>query len=349
MKLSQKAKIVLKEHSILRQLSPKLPLKTPFSVLIDPSNICNFRCTFCPTGYPGLIKKAGRPKGMMNFSLFTKIIDEMQGFDQKMEKINLYKDGEPFLNKNLDKMISYAKRKNIAKNISTTSNGSLMDKTRAIEVIEAGLDIIKISVENVSDEGYKRTTRTITKYDTIRKNVEFLFNEKEKRGAGLKIFAKINDVDLSDFEKERFIKDFSPISDSINVTPLNGWNNSYGYDFTLGLGPSINTTAYANTPLKKDRKICPDIFYSMSVNFNGLVSTCCVDWSLGLVIGDASKENIVDVWRGEKLQKLRMLHLEGKRDKIRICSNCQVIQSAPIESDIDDDSERLLKLYRQNK
>ena len=124
----------------------------------------------------------------MDFSLFTKIIDEMQGFDQKVKKINLHKDGEPFLNKNLARMIDYAKRKNIAETINTTSNGALIDKARAIEVIEAGLDGIRISVEHVSDEGYKRVTRTVTKYDTIRKNVKFLFNEKERRKTGLKRF-----------------------------------------------------------------------------------------------------------------------------------------------------------------
>ena len=37
-------------------LAELLPLKVPYSLNIDPSNVCNFRCTFCPTGYPRKLK-----------------------------------------------------------------------------------------------------------------------------------------------------------------------------------------------------------------------------------------------------------------------------------------------------
>ena len=43
--------------------------------MIDPSNLCNFRCTFCPTGEKSLLGKYERPKGVMPFELFSKIIN----------------------------------------------------------------------------------------------------------------------------------------------------------------------------------------------------------------------------------------------------------------------------------
>lgn len=32
-----------------QRLEDKIPLNTPFLILIDPSDKCNFRCKFCPT------------------------------------------------------------------------------------------------------------------------------------------------------------------------------------------------------------------------------------------------------------------------------------------------------------
>lgn len=325
-------------------MSESLPLEVPFSLLIDPSNICNFKCSFCPTGHPKLLAKADRPSVVMDFNLFCKIIDDLRGFGRKLEKINLCKDGEPFLNKNLVKMVAYAKTKEIAKNISITSNGLLIDKPSAMGIIEAGLDSIRISVEHVSDEGYKKTTNTPARYEDIRKNVEYLFDEKTKRKSDLKIHAKLIDTGLSNLEKEKFVRDFSDISDSININPVDGRNNSQGYDFTLGQGIS-SATDYADTPSKVNRKVCPHPFYSMAVNSNGLVSVCCMDWSLDAVIGDVSKESLVDIWKGEKLRNFRILHLNGERKKIKICADCHVVMAAPIESDLDSVSESLLAVY----
>jgi MoaA/NifB/PqqE/SkfB family radical SAM enzyme len=223
----------------------------------------------------------------------------------------------------------------------------LLNEANAKGIVEAGLDSIRISVEHVNDAGYRKITNTQTKYEHIRRNVEYLFNEKTKKKSNLKIHAKLIDTGLSDFEKEKFIKDFSGISDSININPIDGRNNSHGYDFSLGQGIS-STTDYANTLSKMNRVVCPQPFYTMAVNFNGLVSVCCIDWSFDTIIGDAGKESLVDIWRGDKLREFRIMHLKGERKKINICADCHIIMGTPIESDLDEAADSLLSVYRKN-
>ena len=145
-----------------------LPLATPLFILIDVAIACNFRCSFCPTGDDALLKSVGRPNGLMELPLFRKIIDDASEFNPRLQRVLLYKDGEPFLNKDLGEMIAYAKRKNVASSIETTSNGSLIDRQRAIEIIEAGLDSIRISIEHVTDEGYKEVTKIFSDYNSRR-------------------------------------------------------------------------------------------------------------------------------------------------------------------------------------
>ena len=39
------------------ELKNALPLRTPYVIYIDPCDTCNFRCKFCPSGNPELMKK----------------------------------------------------------------------------------------------------------------------------------------------------------------------------------------------------------------------------------------------------------------------------------------------------
>lgn len=320
-----------------------LPLTTPLSIFIDPCNLCNFKCTFCPTSDQELLKSINRPRGMMNYDLFCKIINDIGQFDNRVRKLHLYKDGEPLLNPDLCRMIKYAKQKDIADSVETTTNGSLLNEAKSIEIIESGLDVIRISVEHVSDKGYKAITKTFSDYKTIRKNLKFLFKEKERRKSQLKMHTKILDVKLSNNEKEKFLEDFSPYSDSVNIDTLMGWSFSEKKEFTLGV--KVNTGMDSKSILKKERRICPEPFKSLCVNFNGEVSVCCVDWSHGTVIGNANEESLINIWNGKKLQQFRKIHLKNKRETIPVCSNCHYLQGMQELKDLDNYADELNKIY----
>jgi len=279
----------------------------------------------------------------MEYELFCKIIDDITGFNKKIKKINIYKDGEPFLNKDVCKMINYAKNKNIAESIETTSNGSLIDENTATDIINSGLDAIRISVEHINDKGYQDITRTFSNYETIKKNVSFLFKEKERRNSCLKIQVKIIDVNLSKEEKETFLNDFSSISDSINIDTLMGWSSTEKKDFTLGA--DVNTGMDSQSNIKKDRLVCPEPFKTLSINFNGDVSICCVDWSMATTVGNVKNESLPDIWNGQRIRDFRKTHIEGQRNKLKACSNCQYIQGINELSDIDNYTDKLKNIY----
>ncbi|MFC2136141.1 radical SAM/SPASM domain-containing protein [Bacteroidota bacterium] len=327
-------------------LFKQLPLSVPHSLHIDPVNLCNFKCAFCPTGDPSLLKKFNRPKGTMKFELFTKIIDDLKSVvddsGQKVIELHLYKDGEPLLHKRLGEMISYVKSKDVAESIQTTSNGALLTQEKAIELIENGLDVIRISVEHVSGEGYKNVTQNFSDYDKIIGNVRFLFEEKNKRNSPLRIHSKILDVSLSLKEKEKFITDFQSISDEISINQLMGWSNSDEKDFTLGI--DVNRGMGGKARLRK-KKICPEPFRSLAINFDGQVSICCVDWSFGTIVGNISNESFSDIWNGDKLNEFRTLHINDERNKIKACSDCHYVLGFPDHLYLDSYVSRLKTLY----
>lgn len=323
-------------------LADVAPLPTPFTIHIDPTNACNFRCVFCPTGDLDLLKTINRPKGTMRLEFFQKLIDDIGKFDSKLRKLQLYKDGEPLLNKQLPKMIAYAKQKQAAESVETTTNGALLTVEKSKQLIDAGLDVIRVSIEHVNDEGYSKITQNYSDYNQIRSNIENLFNLKKQANSDLIIHAKIVDANLSDSEKQKFYDDFSSISDTINIDSLMDWDGSdtYGRDFAMG--QKLETGMNGVTKINSQRSVCSAPFKSMAVNFNGQVSVCCVDWGFETLIGDSHEESLLDIWNGEAMRKFRIIHLEGKRNTLSACADCQYMHGFSEYENLDGVADKLL-------
>ena len=327
-------------------LYKQLPIPVPQSLHIDIGNLCNFKCTFCPTGDKNLLEKINRPQGMMAFGLFVKIIDDLKAMvnesGTKVLEMHLYKDGEPLIHKDLKKIISYAKESGTALSVETTTNGSLLTKEKAVEIIEGGLDALRISIEHVTNDGYKKITSNFSDYEKIKENVKFLYEEKKRRNTGPAVKIKIVDVNLSKSEIEKFFSDFSSIADIINVNQLMGWSNSGIKDFTLGVNVK---RSMGGTAKLCNKKVCPEPFRSLAINFDGQVSVCCVDWSFGAIVGDVSKKSLKEIWEGEEIRKFRMHHLNGKRSEIEACRECHYLKGFADHLILDDKIEMLKKTY----
>ncbi len=323
------------------QLSEVVPLAAPYLVHVDPTNLCNFQCEFCPTGLPNLLDEVKRPAGRMDYELFEKIMQDMQEFPVKPKVLHLYKDGEPLLHPQFGRMAKAARFGEVAEKINLTTNASALTDRKAQEILDAEIDLVRVSIEHVTDEGYKEVTKTFSRYQKIIDNVANLYKERNKRGGKTQIWVKILQLNLSDQEIEKFGQDFSQHCDECLVMTPMGWSRTDLYDFTLGSQPTTGDNG--ETPLKNNRIVCPYPFYSMAVNFDGTVSVCCADWSHGTVVGDVKEQTLLQIWQGNAMNELRKKHLLGQRSDIDACSNCQTIQGLPMDSDLDDTRNQIIK------
>ena len=170
-------------------------------------------------------------------------------------------------------------------------------------------------------------------------NVKFLYNEKEKRNSKLKIHCKIIDINLNSEERKIFKKTFSEISDTINVDNLMGWNTKEK-DFTLGKNPKLDPT---NSYMLINRKVCSEAFEGLAVNSNGGVSVCCVDWAHEIIVGNAFKKSLPEIWSGKLLKRFRIKQVSGLRSKIPMCKDCHYILGIHPKSNIDKYSNQILR------
>jgi radical SAM protein with 4Fe4S-binding SPASM domain len=324
----------------LVKLSDVLPLDMPISLMIDPTNLCNFRCSFCPTGEKSLLGEYNRPKGVMSFELFEKILNQVNEYQKntvhKIKSLLLYKDGEPLLNKKLPEMITLAKKLNIAKHILVTTNASFLDEEYSEKLLNSGLDFLRVSVQSLTQESFAKVTRTKLNYEKIKLNVKKFYELKNKMKKNTQLI--ISYVDAENFDekmKNKFVEESKEFSDRVIIHPVMGWTRSDVYDWRNGIKRLEN----------KELKVCPDPFSRFAVNFDGTVSVCCVDWSHGTLVGDLNNETFSDVWNGKKLKEFRLLHLAGKRSEIGPCKNCDYIKDKKVSENIDGICDKLLKIY----
>ena len=317
-----------------------LPLDRPLSLLIESSDKCNFKCKFCPTSDSNLMKNTnGRNYGNIDFDLYKKIIDDLKLFNNKIKTLHLHKSGEPLLNNKIPEMIKYARNSNCIEIISMTTNGYLLNNELSQQIIDAGIDRINISIEGISAKQYFEIANVNINFDDFVNRIAFLFNNKKNCIISIKII----DANLSKNDKKEFFSIFGDICDYISIENIMPWNE---FDISSYL-TSKNESIYKEN-IHHDILICPKIFYQMAVNSDGSVSACCDDWEHKVIIGNVKEKSLIDIWNSEELKKLRILFIDGERNKHPFCKDCQsIIYDTLDENVIDDYSEKLFTIYAE--
>lgn len=300
-------------------LQEVVPLDTPMLMYLEPTNLCNIECQFCPTGDKALLKSVGRQGGVMTWELFQKIVADLQAFARPLKMINFYKDGEPLVNKRYPEMVRYLKDAGVADRIWTKTNGLLLKPALNDRLATCGLDMIGISIIAPNSAGYMQTANVKADYELLRENIADLF----RRPTRPQISIKMTDVGFSRAEIESFYADFEPISDFITLDNLHGWSRTDLKDFTLG---KAKDNTYDGVP-NVERVACAWTLYQMTINWNGLVQPCNEDWSWVNIMGDASKQTLKEIWTGDEFRRFQIMQLEGRRHESKACASCYQMMS----------------------
>jgi MoaA/NifB/PqqE/SkfB family radical SAM enzyme len=318
------------------KLEMVIPLSTPFIINVDPSDACNFQCSFCPTGNRPLMKSINRPLKSMDFDLFKRVIDSTHEFDTPIKVLRLYKDGEPLANKNFAKMVKYAKEQGNILRVDTTTNASLLTPQKSLEIIDAGLDKINISVEGMNAKQYMDFSKYKIDFDQFVENIRFFYENKKD----CEVIVKINGDTLTKEEQKSFLDTFQDISDGAYIEHI----MSCWPEFELGDGLEVNQKYGIYGQEIKEVNVCPYPFYSFSINSDGQASLCFLDWSRKLIIGDVTKESLKDIWLGDEIREYQKMFLEGKRKTHTVCKDCGQL-SHGMPDDIDMYADEILKKY----
>ena len=67
---------------------------------------------------------------------------------------------------------------------------------------------------------------------------------------------------------------------------------------------------------------CEHPFTQLNITADGRVGRCCADFYFADVMGNVTRQSVVEIWRGKPLQEARGHLLRGDRSKSALCSRC---------------------------
>jgi MoaA/NifB/PqqE/SkfB family radical SAM enzyme len=135
--------ILLQEST--KSLSLQRPVTLLAKVYVEPTSRCNLACRTC-------IRNAwNEPQGDMSTETWQRVIDSLKALPSRPE-VFFGGFGEPLLLPNIAEMVAQAK--SVASNVELITNGILLTEERSRELIDAGLDVLWVSVDGATPENY---------------------------------------------------------------------------------------------------------------------------------------------------------------------------------------------------
>jgi MoaA/NifB/PqqE/SkfB family radical SAM enzyme len=134
------------------------------------TNRCNLLCETCPRTFEAL-----EPPADMSWELFTRIVDQAPG----VKRAVLHGVGEPMLVPELPRMIRYLKARGIY--VLFNTNGTLLREKRFRELIDAGLDELRVSLD-AADAATYAVVRGRPFFDRIVRDVRRMREFQDEAG-----------------------------------------------------------------------------------------------------------------------------------------------------------------------
>ncbi len=251
----------------------------------------------------------------MDYELYTKIIDSLQ---KKTTMITLAHMGEPFLHKDIYKMITYARKQGYIVTGITNMNFPL----DAEKLVRTGLSKLNVSIDGISQETYEKY-RVGGNLQLALDNIKKIALAKKKLKTSMPLisfrYMYFSHNSHEDIQKvEQLAKDYGAneikivkpfIIDKNDTKFLDKQHSNYEVDedgcFRLNY----------EIPDK-----CSSIWHELVIDYNGEVEICCFD-KLSTIIGNVQKESPQKIWKNQEFQKFRAKILQNRK-QIEACSIC---------------------------
>ena len=287
------------------------PEARPFPVFIqiEPTNRCDLKCPLCLTGNSRL----KRSKGDMGFESFKKILDEL---GDTAAYLVLYNLGEPLLNKDIFKMIGYAKEKRIYVRLST--NGYFNDMSVIKGLVKARLDELVVSLDCPDKESFL-SYKGIDGFDTVKNNIKEIIKERGKKNTP---FVSVQLLAMR--QTENRVADFKKIAaglgaDRVMIKPVRvnfpGGHSSRQY---LPLKARYIREAYKG----KRKANCLRLWVSAGFLWDGSVVPCCFDMEGEQSFGNIRESAFKTIWNSQKYASFRSRSLHNPH---AICRECSLV------------------------
>lgn len=287
----------------------------PFAISIEPTTSCNLRCPQCMSG----LRNFTRPVGMLDLDNYKIIIEQIKSY---ILHLNLYFQGEPYLNTSFFEMVKFASHNNIF--VSTSTNAHYLNQENAEKTVLSGLSKLIISMDGIEQNSYEKY-RMGGNLDKVKNGIDNLLAAKLKLKSAFPyiivqfIVFKHNENEVIEFIKWAKKKG---VSYQIKSAQVYGFENDTEFipenvSYSRYVKNSVNSYQIQGEYSNK----CWKMWHSAVITWDGKVLPCCFDKDASYSMGNVFEEQFTNIWNNKKYQIFRE-KLFNSRKEIAICTNC---------------------------
>lgn len=282
---------VFPEKKILDHFPPYLQ--------IEPSSVCNYRCTFCYQANPELTKRSYGHMGKMSLETFKKVVDEAEG---NVEFISLASRGEPLLNKDIEAMLAYTRGKFL--NLKMNTNASRLTEEKAHAILKSGIKTLVFSADASKEPLYSQLRRG-GKLDNVVKNIERFNKIKDTHYPQSEMITRVSGVKCrEDQDLDEMEAFWGDLAQQVSFVQYNPIDNVYKQEENDIKSP------------------CSELWRRMFIWWDGKVNPCENDYQSMLSVGNFNSNSLKELWQSDNFKKLRQNHLDQQRSQRFPCRRC---------------------------
>ena len=290
----------------------------PPILMIEPTNICNLKCPMCPSGNGEMKRKMGQ----LSFENYKKLLDEI---GDNLIQVQLWNQGEPFLNKSFLEFVHYANAMGIMTHTSTNGH-FIRTEEDAEKLIQSGLDQLIFSMDGTNQETYEKY-RVGGDYKLVMETLERIANAKRR----LKSKKPLIELQFLVFKhNQNEIDQIISMSKEFDINRISFktaqiYSNQQGEVF-LPEDSAFSRYEHDGKDFKLKGSIknwCKRLWLNPAVNWDGSVSPCCFDKDAEYAFAHYFDKNVTfkSIWKNGKYKQFRK-QIMNDRQAVEMCANC---------------------------
>ncbi|HTV44769.1 MAG TPA: radical SAM protein [Stellaceae bacterium] len=317
----------------------------PVCLYLETTNRCNLLCTTCPRTFEAL-----EPPGDMSWELFARIVDQFP----RIARVVLHGVGEPMMVPALPRMIRYLKDR--GSYVLFNSNGTLLTARKGRELIEAGLDELRLSLDAAEPEAFAlvrgrdlftRILRNIRNFRVLQRElgaatprVSLWLTGLQETIGQLPAFVRLaHEIGIEEVYLQRLVyfaegQGLARPQSALFADGSGEENRLIGEAAALAreLGISFNASGATDpaSSLKQEAaeqpwSLCRRPWSLMYFTAHGRAIPCCIaPFSMrgydSFTLGDATQETLREIWNGPRYQAFRRALLSDRPSPA--CAGC---------------------------
>lgn len=324
--------LILNKDQVFRKFE-EYRNKIPVVYNIETTNACNMRCKMCPR-----TTMMTRKVETISKDDFTKIVKQLKPFPKELwenwetfvqktygifphdmsenhfflyiipKVIQLHGYGDPLLDKNMDHFVKILSENGLFSYFSCNPANINIDRT--LSMFENGLDYIKYSIESVDDKKHKEIRGEYSNFSESYKRILHLLDLKAKRN--FKTTIVITMLNLNNTWQEEEYEKLRKAFENLDV-----------YIYIKSEDQQWYRKDYHGTKSIHWSEFCKHPWMSVTIKSNGEAAMCMEDFNNEIILGDATRETLFDIWNGEKYKKFRNDHFNLTKG-IKCTSECDM-------------------------